>query len=154
MPMWSDSLFAFSDDSGVFEIDDAPAGPVAVQCMGTGPSYSNGRCELTVTPGQDATCEVPVVKIAQDATFGSIGAQVQPGPMPARFINVTPQGPADRAGIQPGDIIASIDGASVLKLTPMGVSFVLFPHPIGSTVHLGLTRGASAIKADVTIVAQ
>ena len=55
--------------------------PVAVQCIGTGPSYSNGRAELTVTPGQDATCEVPVVKIATDAPFGSIGAQIQPGPV-------------------------------------------------------------------------
>jgi S1-C subfamily serine protease len=118
-----------------------------MKCIGTGPSYSNGRAELTVTPGQDATCEVPVVKIATDAPFGSIGAPIQPGPMPARFMAVTPQGPADRAGIQVGDIISSIDGASVLKLTPMGVSIVLFQHPIGSTAHLGLTRGDRGVNA-------
>ncbi|HEY1587649.1 MAG TPA: carboxypeptidase-like regulatory domain-containing protein, partial [Polyangia bacterium] len=94
MPMWDPSSSAYCDDDGAFVIDNAPAGAVAVTCFGTGPSYSNGRAELTVTAGQDATCEIPVVKIAPDAQFGSIGAQIQPGPMPARFMTVTPHGTA------------------------------------------------------------
>jgi hypothetical protein len=154
MPMWNGANSAYSDDSGAFEIDDAPAGAVAVQCMGTGPYYSNGRCELTVTAGQDATCEVPVVKIPPDVPWGTIGAQIMPGPMPARFLNVTPKGIADRAGIQPGDIIASIDGNSVAKLTPMGVNVVLFLRALGSTAHLGLTRGDRTLATDVIVSAQ
>jgi S1-C subfamily serine protease len=74
--------------------------------------------------------------------------------MPARFMAVTPKGPADHAGVQAGDIIASIDGASVTMLTPMGVSVVLFQHAIGSTAHLGLLRGGRAITTDVAVVAQ
>ena len=154
MPMWNGANSAYSDDSGVFEIDDAPAGAVAVQCMGTGNYYSNGRCELMVTAGQDATCDVPVVKIPPDVPWGSIGAQIQPGPMPARFLTVTPKGIADRAGVMPGDIIASIDGNSVAKLTPMGVNVVLLVRALGSTAHLGLTRGDKAVAADVVVSAQ
>lgn len=153
MPMWLGDVFAFSDGSGAFAMDDVPAGAIAVQCIGTGPSYSNGRCELTASPGQEASCDVPVVKIAQELPFASVGAQIQPGPMPARFVAVAPKGPADRAGVQPGDIIASIDGASVTMLTPMGVSVVLFQHAVGSTAHLGLLRGDRALTADVAVVA-
>jgi hypothetical protein len=154
MPAWTGDLFAYTDDAGAFQLDDAPAGPVAVQCFGMGPSYSNGRCELTTTPGQDASCEVPVVKLAENVPFGSIGAMIQPGPMPARFIGVTPQGNAARAGIEDGDILSTIDGASVVKLTPMGASFVLFQRPIGSTAHLVLSRGAGTVNADVVVAAQ
>jgi hypothetical protein len=153
MPMWT-GTFAFSDESGAFEIDDAPAGAIAAQCMGTGDSYSNGRCELTAAPGQEAQCEVPVVKIAPDVPWGAIGAQIMPGPMPARFMNVTPKGVADRAGILVGDIVSSIDGASVTMLTPMGVSAVLFHRAIGSTAHLTLARGDRSVNADVTLQAQ
>jgi S1-C subfamily serine protease len=97
---------------------------------------------------------VPVVKIAPDMPWGSIGAQVMMGPMPARFLNVTAKGVADRAGIQAGDVIASIDGASVTKLTPMGVNVVLFQRPIGSTAHLALLRGDRSLNADVTLQAR
>ncbi|MCU1282193.1 MAG: hypothetical protein JWM53_5739, partial [bacterium] len=154
MPMWIDSIFAFSDDSGAFELDDAPAGAVAVTCFGNGPSYSNGRAELTVAPRGDATCEVPVVKIPPDVSFASLGAQIQPGPMPARFMSVMPHGPAERAGVRVGDIIAAVDGASVLKLTPMAVQIVTQIRPVGSIVHLGLSRGDQTVNADVTLVAQ
>jgi hypothetical protein len=153
MPMWNGAISAYSDENGSFEIDDAPAGAAAVQCMGMGDYYSNGRCELTLAPGQDAPCDVPVVKVAPDAPWGSIGAQIMPGPMPARFLNVTPKGVADRAGIQAGDLIASIDGANVTKLTPMGVQVVLFRRAIGSTAHLGLLRGDRSLNTDVTLQA-
>jgi hypothetical protein len=154
MPMWTGDGTAISDDNGTFEMDSVPAGAIAVQCMGTGDYYSNGRCELTVAPGQEAQCEVPVVKIPADAPFGSIGAQIMPGPMPARFMNVTPKGVADRAGILPGDIVSSIDGANVTKLTPFGVQVVLFRRAIGSTARLTLSRWDRSINAEVTLQAQ
>jgi hypothetical protein len=153
-PMWIQSSVAYSDDNGAFEFDDAPAGPIAVQCVGTGPYWSNGRCEITATAGQDVTCEVPVVKIDPDAVWSSIGAQIMGGPMPPRFNPVTPGGPAARAGIQVGDILASIDGASVLMLTPWAATSVLFPRPPGSTVHLGLQRGDKTFNADIVTVPQ
>lgn len=154
MPMWMGGNDAISDDNGKFEIDDAPAGAIAVQCTGTGDYWSNGRCELTVAPGQQAQCEVPVVRMTHDAPWGSIGAQIMPGPMPARFMSVTPKGVADRAGILPGDMLTTIDGANVTKLTPWGAQVVLFQRAIGSTVHLTLSRGDRSINADVTMQAQ
>jgi hypothetical protein len=154
MPMWTGDSTAISDDNGTFEMDGAPAGAIAVQCMGTGDAYSNGRCELTVAAGQEAQCEVPVVKIAPDLPWGSIGAQIMPGPMPARFMNVTPKGVADRAGIVTGDILSAIDGANVTKLTPWGAQVVLFHRAIGSTAHVTVSRGDRSINADVTVQAQ
>ena len=154
MPMWTGDGLAISDDNGAFEMDDVPAGAIAVQCVGTGDFYTNGRCEVTVAAGQEASCEVPVVKVPPDVPWGAIGAQIMPGPMPARFMNVTPKGVADRAGIVAGDILGSVDGADVTKLTPMGAQVVLLHRPIGSTVHLTLNRGDRSVNADVTTQAQ
>jgi len=122
--------------------------------VGTGDSYSNGRCEVTVSPNQEASCDVPVVKIAPDLPWGSINAQIMPGPMPPRLMNVTPKGVADKAGLADGDILATVDGADVTKLTPWGAQVVVFHRAIGSTAHLTVTRGDRTVKADVTLQAQ
>jgi hypothetical protein len=154
MPMWIDTIQAFSDDSGAFQLDDVPAGAVAIGCDGKPFYYTNGRAELTLTAGQNATCDVPVVKINRDTAFTSMEAEIQPGPMPARIITVTPRGPADRAGVRVGDIISTIDGASVTRLTPMAVFFVIGQHAVGTTMHLGLTRGDQSVTTDIVMVAQ
>jgi hypothetical protein len=152
MPQWVDTVSALSDDSGAFVLEDAPAGALAVMCIGPGPSWSDGRCELTVVPGQNATCEVPVVHILPDAPLSSVGARIPWGPMPARFDAVRLHRNADRAGVRAGDVINSVDGDSVLKLTPWTVQRLICQHPVGSTVHLGLTRGSEATTADVVMV--
>jgi hypothetical protein len=141
-------------DNGAFQLDDVPAGAVAIACDGKPYYWTNGRTDLTLTTGQNATCDVPVVKFNRDGAFASMEAQIQPGPMPARIMTVTPRGPADRAGVRVGDIVSTVDGASVTRLTPQGVFFVIGQRAIGSTMRLGLTRGDQSMTMDVVMVAQ
>ena len=72
----------------------------------------------------------------------------------SQFSVIDRGGAADRAGIHSGDVILTVEGADVTKLTPMGVLFVIGQHPIGSTVHLGLGRGAQTVAASLVLSAQ
>jgi RNA polymerase sigma-70 factor (ECF subfamily) len=145
------SIVAFSDDDGAFVLEGVPAGEVSVWCDPTTQFWSNGRAELTLTANQDATCDVPVVKTNPDAPVPLVGAAIDPGPMPARFNLIEPKSVADRAGIRAGDVILSVDGSSVTKLTPVGVQTVIWQHPLGATAHLGLQRAAQNVTADLVI---
>jgi carboxyl-terminal processing protease len=44
--------------------------------------------------------------------FVGIGARLSPNPLGARLVTVFPNGPAKRAGLQPGDVITEVDGQS------------------------------------------
>jgi len=62
---------------------------------------------------------------------------------------VTPNGPAAKAGLQPGDVITSVDGAKVKDGDEL-VAIISARHP-GSNVRLGYTRGAKQETINVTI---
>jgi carboxyl-terminal processing protease len=63
---------------------------------------------------------------------------------------VVPGTPADRAGLQAGDVLASADGKSMKGLTVQEASKLL-RGAAGSTVHLAIQRGTQALD-DVAIV--
>ncbi|MDB4971123.1 MAG: hypothetical protein JWN44_6812 [Myxococcales bacterium] len=151
MPMPVSSVVGFSDENGAFVLEGAPTGDISVWCVPSTQFWSNGRVDLTVAGGQDATCAVPVVKTNPDLPMPVLGAVIEPGVIPARFSLVEPNGVADHAGIHNGDVIVAIDGANVTKLTPMGVATVIMQHPIGSTVHFGLARGGQTAQADLVL---
>ena len=92
MPMWIGGAGVISDDSGAFEIDDAPAGAIAVHCMGTGDVLLERPLRADRRGGPGRAVRRARRQDRPDVPWGSIGAQIQPGPMPARFMNVTPQG--------------------------------------------------------------
>ncbi|MDR3764590.1 MAG: trypsin-like peptidase domain-containing protein [Acidobacteriota bacterium] len=52
--------------------------------------------------------------------------------------DVTPGGPADRAGLRPGDIVLSVDGKSYSD--PRRLTAVLFQRPIGDNVAFRVLR--------------
>ncbi len=62
---------------------------------------------------------------------------------------VVPSTPAEKAGLQPGDTIATIDGASTKGFTTEAASKLL-RGKAGTPVHLGIVRG-SAAPNDVAI---
>ncbi|HTU69797.1 MAG TPA: S41 family peptidase [Candidatus Baltobacteraceae bacterium] len=72
------------------------------------------------------------VLIQPDATSGLIDVSY-----------VVPGTPADRAGLQPGDEIATIDGASTKGITTDNASKLL-RGKAGTTVNLGIVRGNAA----------
>ena len=94
-------------------------------------------------------------------TRGSIGIQFQPSQNSAvgrmyGFANggvliskVTPKGPAEKAGLQSGDVITSVDGASVKDGDAL-VAIVSAKKP-GTAVKLGYERGGKHMTAEVTI---
>jgi regulator of sigma E protease len=77
--------------------------------------------------------------------FGSVGAPI-PSPEP-RIGGVSATTPADRAGLRPGDLVRSIDGAPIdtwitLSKTVRGSQ--------GKTLHLVIDRAGEQVELDVT----
>jgi serine protease Do len=62
---------------------------------------------------------------------------------------ITANGPAGKAGLQPGDVITSIDGASVKDGDEL-VAIISAKHP-GSTVRIGYERNGKHAVAEVGI---
>ncbi len=81
-----------------------------------------------------------------------IGAEldVDPQTHAVRVVDVFPDAPAERAGLAPGDVITSIDGAPPPGTTPAAVAAALRGAP-GTVVRLGVMRDGAA-REPLTIV--
>ena len=153
MPIWMGaSVAVISGPDGSVTFDDAPTGDISVGCTGGG--YANGRADLSAINGQDATFNVAMVRIIPDVPFGSIGAQFDIGSMPVTVLSVAPGSSAARTGVRPGDIVTTLDGLNALNLTAQGVQVVVAQRRLGTTVHLGLSRGEGPVAVDVAVSAQ
>lgn len=59
--------------------------------------------------------------------------------------------PADKAGVQPGDIITKIDGTAIDAGT--SITSVISKHKVGDTVTLTIVRGGKTLTKQVTLAA-
>ena len=66
--------------------------------------------------------------------------------------DVTPEGPADKTGIQPGDIILSLNGRVMENARQLQVG--LYRFPVGEKVNLEVLRGDDHLTMNVTVAAQ
>ena len=64
-----------------------------------------------------------------------------------------PGSPADKAGVKRGDALATVDGRSVAKLTPLGDIFAICDCEPGSHVALGVVRNGKPLALDVVVTA-
>jgi serine protease Do len=64
--------------------------------------------------------------------------------------DVTPGGPADAAGIEPGDVVAEVDGHHVLGLP--GFVAALYQHPSDQDIRIAVLRGSQKLSFSVTSV--
>jgi S1-C subfamily serine protease len=150
------SVVGFSDESGAFVLESAPSGDVSIHCQPSAEYWTDGKSDLTLSAGQQAICEVPVVQRNPDAPAPGhvMGAELDPSATPVRFTVIAPGGPAARAGLRVGDVVLTIDGASVTRLTPWGVQTLIAQRPAGATAHLGVSRGGQTVAAELIVSGQ
>ncbi|WP_347350607.1 trypsin-like peptidase domain-containing protein [Intrasporangium sp.] len=86
----------------------------------------------------------PVIGVLLDRTFGGEGAQVSTGKDA-----VTPGGPADKAGVRPGDVIVGFDGSRVG--TPDQLVVSIRSRAVGDTVRLRVQRGGEQLDLQMRL---
>jgi serine protease DegS len=105
----------------------------------------------------------PFVSEALDRKV-SLGVGVQPTPLPGAppsphgalaraglmVVELTPEGPADRAGMLPGDILVELDGAA-LETGPRALLRALVDRVPGDRVPLRLLRGGRWKELEVEL---
>jgi len=63
--------------------------------------------------------------------------------------DVSPDGPSEKAGLEPGDLLVDIDGEPVRDLHQL--LMIIDRHAIGDVIKVHALRGAQAVEADVTV---
>jgi S1-C subfamily serine protease len=64
---------------------------------------------------------------------------------------VAGQGPAQRAGLQAGDVITAVDGADVTALGLSGVTYAVVDRPPGTRLPLTVQRGDQTLTLTVEL---
>jgi serine protease Do len=66
--------------------------------------------------------------------------------------DVTPDGPADKSGLKPGDVVLSLDSKSMENARQLEVN--LWRFPVGDKVNLEVLRGTDRLTMEVPVTAQ
>jgi hypothetical protein len=130
---------------GRFTVEGVTPGERTLVIIG-GPARGVDRRPVTLVEGQ--VLDLGDIEL-REATVppGSIGAMVSPGGAQLTVSNVTPEGPAARAGVQIGDVLLKVDGTAVAN--PVD-AFRLLRGPPGSTVVLTVRRAGAERSISVT----
>jgi protocatechuate 3,4-dioxygenase beta subunit len=143
-----------TDESGRFEVRNAPAGPVRVSVVPNGRGAYDYTSASALLSAEAPTTELPPIRIAPrridpGGAVGDLGYTIrepEPGadPLQRRWIvaHVQAGGPAARAGVVVGDEIVSVDGHDV-RGANSHLFFPLTRVTANTAVTLGLARGAS-----------
>jgi putative serine protease PepD len=89
----------------------------------------------------------PVIGVTLDLNYTGPGARIATGPINGE-VPITPGGPADKAGLKPGDVVLSVDGRTVAGADELIVA-IRAAQP-GDTVTLKVQRGGTT--TDIPIV--
>lgn len=144
-----------TDSDGRFTIEQAPAGQVYVsvfpQTWATA-THTFARVVVYARGGETTdvgTIKVPRRRVGHRERRGDIGYHTKrhpPGTDPddLRVVvsYVRPEGPADAAGLEPGDEIVTVGGVSVTGRAYYSYWAMIY-LPAGSTLRLGLKGGRS-----------
>jgi RNA polymerase sigma factor (sigma-70 family) len=141
------------DAQGAFLMAAAPAGQIAIWCDGLWQNYSNGLRLITLSPSQRTDIDVPVVAWSEEpgTTLGGFGAEFDPRILVPRLVSVKPGGPAAAAGLQDGDVIVAVDGASVTELSPRGAWTLIINRAPGSKVKVTVSRAGKTVVGEVVL---
>jgi putative serine protease PepD len=92
---------------------------------------------------------VPRLRSGKKIRRPFLGVSTTTDPRGARVTGVVPSGPADTAGLRPGDVVAGIDGAAVTN--PADVGAAIASHGPGDTVRVDVVRGGVRQSIDVRL---
>lgn len=92
--------------------------------------------------------QYPIVGVNLDLAFAGTGARILDRAQGNRS-PLTPGGPAERAGLQPADVITAVDGEPVDSYEEFVVSIRTFQP--GDTVTLTVQRAGQELEFDVTL---
>ncbi|HVQ88015.1 MAG TPA: PDZ domain-containing protein, partial [Actinomycetes bacterium] len=90
----------------------------------------------------------PIVGVNLDIAYSGLGARILPAPSSSGE-PVTPGGPADEAGLEPGDVIVAVDGEPVDTFEEFVVS--IRTRSPGDTVTLDVKRDGESLSFDVVL---
>ena len=138
----SDDMETVSDAAGHFTVTGS-AGSVIVSC-----AVDRERAITLTTLQPDRTTEV-VVKIVKPAPAGSIDAHFHG--VGRTFDAVQPNGAAAKAGLQVGDEVVAVDGASVADMDGHSTMQVITQRQLGTAAALTIQRGGSPKTVSVTV---
>lgn len=136
------------EDDGGFVFRDAPAGDMVISCVGNAGVYSAGVRPVKLPPGGDVEVEVLVVKCDAPA---ALGLRLDLRRITPVVWMVDSGSPAEEAGVQVGDEVASIDGTSVDGLAPHAVLCAAINRASGQRVRLGLRRGGAKVERTIEV---
>jgi putative serine protease PepD len=135
-------------NSSIATLGSSPLGEQAGGNIGLGFAIpiNQGRriAEELIETGR---AEFPIIGASIDFTYDGEGARIaDTGPSGAALV---PDGPAEQAGLQPGDVITSIDGNAVEG--PEELIVAIRSRRPGETVDLTYARGGQEATATVTL---
>ena len=119
------------------------------------------RGQILVIPGATVERIAPALLAAGHVARGWLGVALRPVAVPDELreaageatglmvMSLSPDGPAAKAGVVPGDIVLSVDGTSARRLR--NVLAHLGGDSLGKMVSLRLIHGGAVIAVEVTI---
>ncbi|HEY6038654.1 MAG TPA: PDZ domain-containing protein, partial [Kofleriaceae bacterium] len=89
------------------------------------------------------------VRVVKPAPAGSIDAHLQGST--STFDQIDANGAAAKAGLQVGDQVTAVDGASVTDMNGYEVMQVITQRPPGTAAALTIVRGDAALTIKVSV---
>lgn len=90
------------------------------------------------------------MKVSTTGAYAGIGVEVAPGKEGVSVVRRMPNSPAERAGIQTGDVIVSIDDIAV-DPADLEAAIARMRGPEGSPIHLVVRRAGSTALLDFKV---
>jgi carboxyl-terminal processing protease len=90
------------------------------------------------------------MKVSTTGAYAGIGVEVAPGKDGVSVVRRMPNSPAERAGIQTGDIIVTIDDIAV-DPADLEAAIARMRGPEGSPIHLAIRRASSSTLLDFKV---
>ena len=147
---------ALTDSKGRFSLKQLPEGTVILEAYApdVGRARTEGvkvvsarttvnlRITLTRETGEDPASHGPAASGSVAVTLGETGEPVE-----VVVVSVVPGSEAERAGLAPGDVVTTVDGAAVQT---MEEARARLSGPVADDVLVGVRRGDRPVTLRVT----